>query len=114
MLMVVVGQVTSASASSCKMGPKIQPSMMDHSSHMMDHSSHGIAEPMDQDSTSMGDCCDKDGSCSMSGCLSLSILAITVETSAHMMNFSSGLTVSPVQLSLSNISFSLYRPPISS
>jgi hypothetical protein len=80
-----------------------QSSMMDHSSHMMDHSMGDNAE------SSMGDCCDMEGGCSMSGCISLAVPNIAYYSSS---NYSSESVESTLLLTVSNTSSSLYRPPI--
>jgi hypothetical protein len=77
--------------------------MMDHSSHMMDHSMDGNSEPP------MGDCCDMEGGCSMSGCISLAIPNIAYHSSS---NYSSESVVSTLLLDLSTTPSSHYRPPI--
>ena len=103
MLLVFVGQVTAASALPCQMDMQKQSTMMDHSSHMM-------ADQVDENSkSSMSDCCAKNGNCSMSGCISLVIPGLSLEFS---MNFSSESVERPMQLPISKIPSSLYRPPI--
>ena len=102
-LLVFVGQVTIASALSCDMDMPTGSSTMDHASHTMDHSD---SQKM---TVSSKDCCDLNGSCSMSGCLSLALPEVVLfatdpPTTEAVNNFR--------LLDIRSTLTSLYRPPI--
>jgi len=103
MLLTFVGQVTSASALPCDMDMQENGSMMDHSSHGMN-----VGKTI-KDIDSKDDCCTSSGFCSMSGCISLALPADLEETKV---SFTTDILDTPSNLALSQITASLYRPPI--
>ncbi len=103
MLTVFVGQVTFAFDLPCQMDIQDQSTMMDHSSHKM-------GEIMDESNQSfMADCCEQNGSCSMSGCLSLGLPFLFQESQPI---FGSESAERQIQFVIREFSSSLFRPPI--
>jgi hypothetical protein len=100
MLLVFIGQVTVASALPCQMDMPDDSVMMDHSSHMM---------PAQADDSATDNCCAKNSSCSMSGCI---FLALPVIFQSTKVLFASESIESPAQQAVNQFPTSLYRPPI--
>jgi len=121
MLLTFIGQASAASIFSvCQMemqaqthtnptstnqthGNLPQTQSMDHSSHLMD------MQMADSSLINDMDCCQSDGGCSMSGCISLALFSVQ---EASTPSFSTASILLDFDVSIIQIPSSLYRPPI--
>ncbi len=112
MLLIFTGQVFASSIVSCSMQESAVDTMLDHSSHDMPYSSHGVktdSHSMKHESSSSHDCCSDSGNCSMAGCF---LLALPVILQLQDSDFIQQSVISEFLMAPSQLSSSLYRPPI--
>jgi len=119
-LLIFTGQVAASSIVLCSMQESSIDTMADHfsfseishTSHDMPHSSNDmnkVSHGMDHKSSSSHDCCSDNSSCSMAGCI---LLALPVTLQLKTPNLIQRSVISEFFMATSQVSSSLYRPPI--
>jgi len=102
MLLTFVGQVTAASALSCKMDMHENVSKMAHSSHMMSEQPNNMSDHS-------SNCCAENDGCTMSGCFSIALPTLMPYSNISL---SSNAVESQMSFIVTQYHTSLYRPPI--